>query len=67
MGGKNNTNNEEMTEEDYIRLLALYQELNREFDKLSLELKIFHKGLRKEVDGVKMKKILKDIINIKDQ
>jgi len=67
MGGDNNTNTkEELTEEDYTRLLALYQELNQEFDKLSLDLKVFHKDLQTELDKTQVKKALHKIISIKD-
>lgn len=61
-----NKNKKEMSQEDADRLLFWLSKIESGLKDLDLEMKIYHRDLRDELDKTKLKNTLKRIVNIKD-
>lgn len=58
--------NKKMSKEDADRLLFWLGKIESGLKDLDLEMKIYHRDLREELDKTKLKNTLKRIVNIKD-
>lgn len=56
----------EMSKEDADRLLFWLGEIKNCFDKLELEVKVYHRELQQELDQARLRNTLQKIVDIKD-
>ncbi len=64
-GANLTANNLPENKEELGRLIFWLGEIEKGFDKLALEIKIYDKELRQELDKAQLKNILQKIVNLK--
>ena len=64
-GANLTANNLPENKEELGRLIFWLEEIEKGFDKLALEIKIYDKELRQELDKAQFKNILQKIVNLK--